>query len=210
MGIKVHAMGPTSIFINTESATDNTKFEMLGYSRDGIQVQEISKMLDVPGDQHGGQEGIPIDFQFMAEEHQLRGELTRYDMLVLDKLRARVRTADTFAEGSAGHKMVLPGTLLLGTDSQAQASAKIWQVVLLSDDDIASIIGGVVTPNAPALKSRRYYVSVPSEPIVSNHGTKYQMAQVGFRCIPIETTHATMARVLWNRVLTGISLKKLA
>lgn len=81
----------------------------LGYSANGVDITEHTHWNDIHGDQNGGDEGSPIDIQFLGQQHTIRVDLTSYDEAVLDTLRALGGTAGT---------PITPGTLMF-TESKA-------------------------------------------------------------------------------------------
>lgn len=58
----------------------------LGYTRNGVEISEATYLLDVPGDENGGDEGTPIDVQHLSEAHVLRLNLTKWDTTVATEL----------------------------------------------------------------------------------------------------------------------------
>jgi hypothetical protein len=79
--------------------------ETLGYTRNGAEENYEAFWIDVPGDQHGGDQGPPIEVQYLGEIARIRLEMTKYDEAVLDKVKARLRS------GTAG-TVGTPGTLM--------------------------------------------------------------------------------------------------
>lgn len=82
--------------------------DTLGYTMNGAEITERNFVLDVYGDENGGDAGPPIDVQQMGEAHEIRLLLTKYDDTILDKLRARI------AGGTAGTPSTA-GTLMFPT-----------------------------------------------------------------------------------------------
>jgi hypothetical protein len=62
----------------------------LGYTRDGAHVSTEAFWENVPGDENGGQQGPPIDIQYMGETARIRLELTKWDTTLADALAARL------------------------------------------------------------------------------------------------------------------------
>jgi hypothetical protein len=87
--------------------------ETLGYNKNDTQVDLNPIWIDVHGDQHGGEEGPPIDAQMLPPFPRIRLELTRVDNAIADKLRALVvgGTAGTYTDADIGSLQV--------TDSKA-------------------------------------------------------------------------------------------
>ncbi len=115
MAMTVVVPGPVLVRSGTGSAG---ALEDLGYSVNGIDVDEEMRTLDVPGDEHGGEAGIPIEEQYLGEFHILRMELSRFDTAVLAKIGAKLRGGTTGTLGTMGTLFGASGSyyriLLLG------------------------------------------------------------------------------------------------
>lgn len=85
--------------------------ELLGYTRNGADSTNEAFWLDVPGDQNGGDDGPPIDIQYLGEIVRVRLELTKWNETVADKIRARVKGATAGAPAEVG--------TLMGRDSKS-------------------------------------------------------------------------------------------
>jgi len=105
MAISVVTTGPALVKVDTGVAG---ALEDLGYSINGVEITETVLETDVPGDQNGGDEGPPIDIQYLGQIDRVRMELSKYDIAVADKIRARL------LGGTAG-VIGTPGTLIAGT-----------------------------------------------------------------------------------------------
>lgn len=79
----------------------------LGYSINGVEIDEVSFTEDIHGDENGGEAGPPIDVQHHGDIARIRMTLSKWDETVANLIRANV------AGGVAG---VVPatGTLLFG------------------------------------------------------------------------------------------------
>jgi hypothetical protein len=100
MALAVIVPGPALVRIDAGAGLED-----LGYSDNGIVIDEEGFFLDVPGDQHGGDDGPPIDVQYLGEIARIRMELTKWDSTVAAKVEARL------AGGTAGTPGT-PGTLM--------------------------------------------------------------------------------------------------
>lgn len=78
MAATVVVPGPATIKIQITGGSIQT----LGFTRNGVEISENTYLLDVPGDENGGDEGTPIDVQFLSEAHVLRLNLTKWDTAV--------------------------------------------------------------------------------------------------------------------------------
>ena len=84
---------------------EDSALETLGYTRNGADITLESMFLDVPGDQNGGDDGPPIDVQYLGDIARVRLELTKWDEAVADKLLPRLRGGTAGTPGA-------PGTLM--------------------------------------------------------------------------------------------------
>ncbi len=107
MALAVQAAGVVTVkFKNTaDAAAINT----LGQVRNLAEVTKEAFFLDVPGDANGGDDGPPIEVQYLGEIARVRLELTKWDDTEADKIRARL------SAGTAGTPGVA-GTLMFGSD----------------------------------------------------------------------------------------------
>jgi len=81
----------------------------LGYTRTGAAIRGKAVFQDVPGDENGGEQGPPIDIQYLGETAVIRLELTKYDPAIAAKALARLKDG---TEGTTG----VSGTLMFGSD----------------------------------------------------------------------------------------------
>jgi len=84
---------------------EGNALESAGYSRNGAEITKEAFMLDVPGDENGGDDGPPVDIQNLGEIIRVRLELTKYDRDVTIKIEPREKG------GSAG-VIATPGALM--------------------------------------------------------------------------------------------------
>lgn len=102
MATQIHVAGPAEIKVGTGSVG---ALETLGYTRQGADVRDQGFWIDVPGDQHGGDQGPPIDIQYLGEIVRIRVELTKYDEAIAAKVRARLKGGTEGSPGTAGTLM---------------------------------------------------------------------------------------------------------
>lgn len=75
----------------------------LGFSINGVQIIERPFFANIPGDENGGDEGPPVDKQFMGELHYIRLEMSKWDDTVMAAIRAKLKgntEASSFTPGS--------------------------------------------------------------------------------------------------------------
>lgn len=94
--------GPVQVWVGTGAAS---ALEFLGYTINGVEIEELTFMSNVPSDRDGGTEGPPADVQHMGDLHYLRLEMGQFYEAILAKIRARLN-------GSTEASSIVPGTLL--------------------------------------------------------------------------------------------------
>jgi hypothetical protein len=104
MAAAPQVFGPAEIKVGTGSSG---ALESLGFTRQGAEIRSQGFFIDVPGDQNGGDQGPPIEVQYLGEILRVRAELTKWDEAVAAKVRSRLAAG---TEGSPG----TPGTLMFG------------------------------------------------------------------------------------------------
>ena len=100
----VNVAGASEIKVGTGS---EGALETLGYTRQGADVRVQGYWIDVPGDEHGGDQGPPIDVQYLGETARIRLELTKWDASIGKAVRSRLLGG---TEGTPGE----PGSLMFG------------------------------------------------------------------------------------------------
>ena len=88
MASAIQVRGACQVKVGTGEAD---ALEELGYTRNGADITLESMFLDVPGDQNGGDDGPPIDVQYLGDIARVRLELTKWDEAVADKAIPRVK-----------------------------------------------------------------------------------------------------------------------
>lgn len=98
----VNVAGKVQIWVGTGASA---ALELLGYSVNGVNIVERPFFTNVPGDENGGDEGPPVDKQFMGELHYVRLEMGKFDDTIFAKIRAKLR-------GNTEASSFVPGTLV--------------------------------------------------------------------------------------------------
>ena len=152
MASQVNVFGPCQVWFNEE---------FLGYSRNGVDHTDEAYFLDVPGDERGGDEGPPIDVQFLGKIIRLRVECTKYDGLIADNVTARVKSAAPFIIDSTNPS----GTLMFSSEHYSELK-------------LIPLNTGVNT-DWSAIK---FHLVIPRQPIEVNRGTKFATFVCEFEC----------------------------
>lgn len=158
MTIAVNIFGAAKCYLgsNTTLATvgDSGVWEYIGYTVNGVDIQQVDFSSNVPGDQNGGPEGPPIDIQQFGEIHYVTLRLNTFDTAVVNKIKSRIR-------GATYGNTVTPGTLSF-------AGEKYFNLHIQS----AQTSGNRVC----------YPFAIPRGAITDNLSTKYRTATVTFEC----------------------------
>jgi hypothetical protein len=80
---QIEIPGYCSVMVQQVSGTLATLTE-LGITRNGVTVSYENFWYDVPGDEHGGDDGPPIDSQWLGAIARIRCEFTKYNRSVLE------------------------------------------------------------------------------------------------------------------------------
>lgn len=128
--------------------------EELGYSIDGVEIQQRSFQLGVPSDSNGGTDGPPVAKQYFGQIHIVSLEMSRYDDAVLQKIETIVNDNGTTAAGA----IATPGTLIDPTASN------LYRLVLASTN-----------------LSRNYLGAIPID-IFNIRSSKFSRPRVVFEC----------------------------
>ena len=147
--------GPIEIWVDTGASR---AAEFLGWSANGVQIEEIGFHSPVVSDENGGDQGVPVDYQFFGRQHRVTCELSKLQKLVLGKVEQRYNAANIGAgEASVG--------MLLGC-------LDVTYRLLLK-----STTGNFI---------RNYLAAVALDPIErSPVGSQYTRARVSFTCNPV-------------------------
>lgn len=152
MAESIQVDGPCHVNVDTGAAN---ALEELGFSINGVTITEIVFTSDVPGDQNGGDEGPPIDVQYFGEIHRIRMELSKYDELILDKVRPKLYGGTAGLTGTSG-------TLIIG-------ASKTFRLLLLTTNRVR---------NYPTSMLRE-------TPMELNKGTKFTRMIIEFEAHPV-------------------------
>lgn len=149
MAIGIQVAGACLLKVDTGTTH---ALESLGYSENGVRVEEEAFHSNVPGDQNGGDEGPPIDVQYFGEIHRVRLELSSWDSAVVDKILSKLYGGTAGVLGAAGS--------LMG------AGGFYYRLLLLST-------------NLPRNYLRAF---PRGQPVEINKGTKYSRLVLNFEC----------------------------
>ncbi len=147
-------------------APGDTVFALLGFCRDGVQIRENVRLRPIHGDEGGGPDGIPVDFSYLGEYHDVRLELYKYDGDVLSKVSNRLSTT----ADKVRTKVYEPGWLVRSAGDYFLLKLETHFKYL---------------PNPPQPQfSRTYTTAIPTSPIDYPLGPKEMIAVLEFTCLP--------------------------
>lgn len=104
--------GPVQIWTNTGVAGI---FQYLGETRNGVTISQRRMNVDLKSDSSGGESGIPADFQWLGDIHEVELDLSRYNEAVLALIEQGINaTTQTLGElincAGASYKVIIIGT----------------------------------------------------------------------------------------------------
>lgn len=143
--------GKAQVLVDT--GTSNA-LEELGYTINGVEIEEQPFQTNIPTDENGGDEGPPSGIQYLGEIHIVRTELSKFDTAVLDKLDPKVY-------GGTTGQTSTPGQEYFGNSLN-------WRLLIKP------------TPTSPVRP--RNYLGAIIKRISRNKGTKFTRAYIEWEC----------------------------
>lgn len=162
---------PATIFVPgliavSVKAPQEQDFALLGYCRDGVHIRENVRMRPIHGDEGGGPDGIPIDFSYLGEYHDVRLELYKYDGDTLTKISSRFSSSP-----KVRNEVFEPG----------------WMIRSAGDHFVVKLETELrFTTGDPPFR-RIYTTAIPTSPIEYPLGPKEMLVVVEFTCLPDAT-----------------------
>ena len=121
-----YVSGPVLVKINLR---DTNGFVNLGYTTEGVQIEEEFFTNPIHSDQYGGTAGPPVDRQFMGQKAKSSLSLVEYSLAVVKKMREG-QASTNWATGVAGQIVNVGGLLSCGK--------RAFQIQLLGAADVAA------------------------------------------------------------------------
>ena len=121
-----YVSGPVLVKVNLR---DTNGFVSLGYTSEGVQVEEEFFTNPIHSDQFGGTAGPPVDKQFMGKKAKLSLSLVEYSLAVVKKMREG-QASTNWSTGAAGTLVNIGGLLQCGKRS--------FQILLIGAADTAA------------------------------------------------------------------------
>lgn len=151
MATAIHVPGPCLVRVDAGAGLED-----LGYTIEGVDVEETAFFGDVPSDLYGGSDGPPCDVQYFGQIATVSIEMSKFDTAVFDKIRARLANESVGVHGGTASA----GALMIG------GSETIRLLLLPVDTSFA----------------QNFPIAFPRNPITRNVGTKFMRASCDFEC----------------------------
>ena len=121
-----YVSGPVLVVVNLR---DGNGWVNLGYTSEGVQIEEEFFTNPIHSDQYGGTAGPPVDRQFMGKKAKISLSMVEYSLAVVKKMREGQASVN-WATGVAGQIVNVGGLLSCGK--------RAFQVRLLGQADVAA------------------------------------------------------------------------
>ena len=122
-----YVTGPVLVKVNLR---DGGGFVNLGYTTEGVQLEETFYTNPIHSDQYGGTAGPEVDRQFMGKSAKISLSLVEYSLAVVKKLREG-QVASAWPSG-------VPGTIT-GVGGLVTCGNTAFQIMLIGALDTAAI-----------------------------------------------------------------------
>ena len=122
-----YVTGPVLVKVNLR---DGGGFVNLGYTTEGVQLEETFYTNPIHSDQYGGTAGPEVDRQFMGKSAKISLSLVEYSLTVVKKLREG-QSASMWASGVPGTITTVGGLVTCGNGA--------FQIMLIGALDTAAI-----------------------------------------------------------------------
>jgi hypothetical protein len=121
-----YVSGPVLVKVNLR---DSNGWVNLGYTTEGVQIEETFFTNPIHSDQYGGTAGPPVDKQFMGKTARISLSLVEYSLAVVKKMREGQASLN-WSTGAAGTLNNIGGLLSCGK--------RAFQIQLLGAADVAA------------------------------------------------------------------------
>lgn len=89
MAVSLQVSGTVTVKIGPQEC-DDLQLAVLGYTANGVRIQEEDFYEEVHSDERGGDVGPPIDLIYHGKRPRVTMELVKWDAAAADKLAARI------------------------------------------------------------------------------------------------------------------------
>lgn len=112
MAVQIHVPGWCKVSVQQETGSNIATLTELGRTRNGVTVSYEHFWHDVPGDEFGGDDGPPIDSQWLGSIARIRCEFTKYDRSVLFHVLGLFSGSTFGSMGAQNTAIKYPGNLI--------------------------------------------------------------------------------------------------
>lgn len=112
MAVQIHVPGWCKVSVQQGAGSQITSLTELGRTRNGVTVSYEHFWYDVPGDEFGGDDGPPIDSQWLGSIARIRCEFTKYERDVLNRVLGLFAGSQFGYMGAQGSSIKYPGNLI--------------------------------------------------------------------------------------------------
>lgn len=123
-----YVSGPVLVKVNLR---DGNGFVEVGYTTEGVQVEEHFHTSPIHADVYGGTAGPEVDRQFMGKSARLSLSLPVYNLAVVKKMREG-QASTNWAAGNPGTLVNIGGLVTCGNVA--------FQILLVGAADVAAIV----------------------------------------------------------------------
>jgi hypothetical protein len=160
--VQVAGRSPIAIY------TSGTGVQVVGITRDGVNISQFGSFEDIPSDEYGGDNAPPAEVEYYGEIAVARLLLTKFDYTVFNAIYMR-------GVGTTAGVPMTPGTLMF-------AGGMTVGVI------VQSTIGVPIY----------YPCCIVREPIEVNKGVKYSQAQFAFTAYVAPVPTGSNPLPLWT------------
>lgn len=182
MAASPQVAGPCEVQVNTGSAG---ALASLGWSRDNITPQRNRLLVNVPGDQNGGEDGNPIEIQDLGGFYSVHMELTKWDFSVAANVRTLGNPITSTGTGNpflalATGAVPVPGSMIFSNTAYYRLLLKP-----LAPANIATVF------------AMNFLQAIPAqEPYSISLSSKFSVLVLDWICYP------NASNVIWNTTTT--------
>lgn len=187
MGLQLNVPGAVDVKVGLGTAS---ALVSLGYTVNGVDIQETEFVEDVKSDRYGGASGPSIDVQILGLGATIDMELVEFDPEIFAKLQSRLPLNTTIS--AAPGKIPTPGTLMW-------SNGGLFRTMLRGVLDAAAITANPSVDLDTLLTPRNYPFCRVAQAIGYNLGTRHARARIKFEAYQGLVSSDV---VLWNRIAT--------
>lgn len=161
--------GPVEVKVNLRNGDG---LQTLGYTIEGVQVEESPFLTPVHSDRYGGTAGPPIDRIWLGKSARLSLQMVEYKLSLMKELRD-LQDATGYTSHAAG-EIVDIGTLLT-------CASRSWQIVLVGSRDTAAVAADA---NAIVMTTLNFPNAFVEGPINYNLSSKNTVFNLDILALP--------------------------